>query len=247
VSCCRTPLTVITGRGIAVYGTITILGDKDSPISTYVIDDDTSRGFRFVGEQVDRIQRLTNFYTSPTLEYGQHVLTVTNEGTNATLFLDWFEVSGFNDPGTSTSPSASSSTPNLPSPSDSTPDPGQSSNAPSPQSSSRSNPLTLPPNRSSSQASGSITSGFPQTSLPGESSQRSTGGPPVGAIVGGVVGGIAILCAAFIVFFLCKRRHRRKAIEQNMGEYPGPHMQPGTLHNTTLVPVRRLTSVVTLS
>lgn len=222
--------TPTTGRGIAVYGTITILGDKDRPISTYVIDDDTSNSFRFVGEQVDKIQRLANFYTASGLEYGEHVLTITNEGSNATLYLDYFEISGFDNPGTSSSSSQSPDSDPTPSPSDSTTESGQTSNSPSTPSPSQSNSIAILPNRSSSGASqASSTSGLPPSSLPGESAQQSgsNSGPPAGAIAGGVVGGIAIICIAFLVFVLCKRRQKRKNDQDLHDMYSGSHMQPG--------------------
>ncbi|KAH6913087.1 hypothetical protein BKA70DRAFT_712789 [Coprinopsis sp. MPI-PUGE-AT-0042] len=228
-----TARVTFTGRGISVVGTITMLGVKDRPVSSYVIDGDSSSRFRFEGEQTDIIQRNKNFYSVSGLDYGEHVLTITNESSEGTLYLDYFEVTGFDDPGTSSSSSPNNPTPNPPSPSDSTTQSGQPSNSPSlpSPSSSQSNAATPLPNRSSSSgvSQSSLTSGSSASGVPAETDQQgaSDSSTPVGAIAGGVVGGVAILCIAFLVFVIFRRRHKRKRdLEDLQDGYSGPHMQP---------------------
>ena len=226
-----TARVTFTGRGISVVGTITILGVKESPVSSYIIDNDPSTRFRFVGAQVDRIQRLTPFYKIDNLEYGEHVLTITNESSEGTLYLDFFEVSGFENPGgsSSSSPSSTESSSPNPLPSNQSLEPGQSSNSPSPSAPSPSIPpisrSSLGPDRSQSSSSGLA---LPTSDLSGDNAQQSNsdGGPPVGAIAGGVVGGIAVICIAILVFILCKRRERRRRDRELLDNYSGPQMQP---------------------
>lgn len=214
-----TARVTFTGRGITVVGTITILGVKESPVSSYIVDDNLATRFEFTGVQNDQIQRGATFYKIENLDYGEHVLTITCESSAGTLYLDYFEVLGFQNPGgSSSSPSSSTD--------------GPTSNAPLPSSQStlpNSSPTSLPSTRSSSATGSSpLSSSGSDLGLPASDDAQNQGsnGAPVGAIAGGVVGGVAVICIAILVFILCKRRERKRRDRELIDNYSASQTQP---------------------
>lgn len=130
-----------TGRGISVYGAISpnTPGRGKGPVATFMVDSDTSTSTRFAGQQTGVPQRRYLMYSIDNLDYGQHILTMVNESAEGYFFVDFIEVMGTSNPGSSSaSPSSTSNAPLDPSPSapnapsssiSSRPDPGPASSA----------------------------------------------------------------------------------------------------------------------
>ncbi|KAH6913095.1 hypothetical protein BKA70DRAFT_712986 [Coprinopsis sp. MPI-PUGE-AT-0042] len=153
-----TARVTFTGRGISAYGAISpnTPGRGKGPIATFMIDNDPSTRTRFAPPQIGVPQRQFLMHSVSGLDYGEHVLTMTNESAEGFFFVDFIEVMGTERPqSSSASPSSSSRAPAI----DPTPNaPPVSSTSPSsassdPESSGASRPSNGPtsvPNPSSS-------------------------------------------------------------------------------------------------
>lgn len=91
-----TARVTFTGTGISVFGTIARTGGGASgPVSTYLIEGDSSTQKRFQGSPTDAIQYRVNFYEIRNLAFGRHVLVIRYEAdSDMQLFLDYLTVVG---------------------------------------------------------------------------------------------------------------------------------------------------------
>ncbi|KAH6913086.1 hypothetical protein BKA70DRAFT_1525010 [Coprinopsis sp. MPI-PUGE-AT-0042] len=226
-----------TGQGISVYGAISRTGEGygNAPKATFVIDDTVRTPWE--GQQNDRIQRGIQLHSIGGLDYGEHVLTIINDSDQGRLWLDYFEITGTDDPGSgeqsSTTPPSQSPTPIVQpaspiqssSPSSSSQSDAQATRESIPSASAPSSGSSLLPGASSGASLEShaliLPSGTKSISPSGTPTSVAAfpgygrTGPPVGAVIGGVVGGLAAICLLVIAFFVFKRQRRRR--HDNLG------------------------------
>ncbi|KAI0667364.1 hypothetical protein C8Q78DRAFT_375050 [Trametes maxima] len=232
------------GTQVAVFGTLLpIHPDYPAPVTLYSINGNSTS--KYTAPNVTNITNGVNFYTSPELPLGEHVLTinVTTAAALASFNLDWIE---YNATTRSVAHSRRAGGPTTSLPITAAGDDG--THAPTslpsthasgehPTSSASSSPFTFGDDKSSTTSlpvtfagdDGSSAPGSPPptvTSVPSASPPSRP--PPVGAIVGGVIGGLALILATILTLFFWGRR-RRMAYQTPQDYDYGPRGHPDVL------------------
>ncbi|KAL0952588.1 hypothetical protein HGRIS_006843 [Hohenbuehelia grisea] len=214
------------GTSIAVVGTISPAGFRNRvpPITTYILDGGPAVTYRAHAEPTTQHQR--TFYTSPTLQDGEHTLVVTCTNDNTYYWFDYLLVMP-SIPGAAASASASSSVSSSASARSSAGAGPRPSPSPSPSVIIGANPDVS--SGLSSSASLSITSQPPSASssvsldIPAQSSSSSSSSPstaaltssssefPTGTVVGSIIGAMAAITMVLLILLLKWRRQRAAA------------------------------------
>lgn len=194
------------------YGTVR---GSDTPQSSYSIDGGSSTTFKPSSQVLSRYGVL--FYTSPSLQNGQHTLVITNLNDTSTLFIDDFIIVTTGSASTSTHSSSSASTSTAAGPvgTSATGTAVSHSGTSSSSSSSSTNTATTLAQLGASASSGDGGSSTPgdipspsTTAAPDSATSHSGSSHPKAAILGAVVA-VAIV-ALFIAVSVWRIRNRKR-------------------------------------
>lgn len=201
-----------TGISVMAYGTVR---GSDTPQSSYSIDGGSSTTFKPSSQVLSRYGVL--FYTSPSLQNGQHTLVITNLNDTSTLFIDDFIIVTTGSASTSTHSSSSASTSTAAGPvgTSATGTAVSHSGTSSSSSSSSTNTATTLAQLGASASSGDGGSSTPgdipspsTTAAPDSATSHSGSSHPKAAILGAVVA-VAIV-ALFIAVSVWRIRNRKR-------------------------------------
>ncbi|KAL4258358.1 hypothetical protein AB1N83_010779 [Pleurotus pulmonarius] len=173
---------VFLGTSIGVFGT---LAESTFPNTSYTIDD--GEPFIFFGEPPPKIRYRQNFFSSPNLTYGEHILVGTCVDEGGLVHLDYLEVE---TPAPSTTLGSSDSQPVASLPATSQLRPSTTASSTISSSAVPLAPTTLPLPSTTVTNWGSLPSDMSAPPSLSNSNPKPT--PSVAAIIGCVVGGFAL-------------------------------------------------------